>query len=125
MDAENPRCSSPSPRDKLTGRCLRAGSPHRGVKSRRATVALDNTTRAIANRVRMSAWTLHPCSQIQNYHLYERRNCEPLSIVNRNKFSYSIMTLKEASLLFVFKNKLVNGFMTDHFFYSRRKHPLI
>ena len=29
------------------------------------------------------------------------------------------MTLKDASLLFVFKNKLVNGFMTDHFFKLR------
>ena len=31
------------------------------------------------------------------------------------------MTLKEASLLFVFKNKLVNGFMTDHFFLLTKK----
>ena len=31
------------------------------------------------------------------------------------------MTLKEASLLFVFKNKLVNGFMTDHFFLLKKK----
>ena len=41
------------------------------------------------------------------------------SIVNRNVFEFLLiayMTLKDASLLFVFKNKLVNGFMTDHFF---------